>query len=131
MSFQAKLEIDDTSYNLLDCTFEFDQPLDHNGRPSAAPRGGIIVLSLEFEKKTDLLNWAISPTETKSGQIVFMKRDAMASLMTLKFSNAYCARLSGFYHAVSNEPFKLKLKISAEKLTIGDATFTNNWPSKA
>ncbi len=131
MSFHAKLEIDDASYTLLDCSFDFDQPLDHNGRPSASPRGGIIVLSLEFEKKTDLLTWAISPTETKSGQVVFMKRDSMASLMTLKFSNAYCARLSGYYHAVSNEPFKLKLKISAEVLTIGDAEYKNNWPSKA
>lgn len=131
MSFKATLEIDDAIYNLLDCTFDFDQPLDHNGRPAAKPKGGIIIVSLEFEKKTDLLNWAISPTETKSGQIRFMKRDAMASLMTLQFTNAYCARLSGYYHANSNEPFKLKLKITAEKLTMGDAEFTNNWPSKA
>ncbi|WP_299248549.1 type VI secretion system tube protein TssD [uncultured Aquimarina sp.] len=130
MSFQAKLEIDDAIHNLLDCSFDFDQPLDHNGRPAAAPRGGIIVLTIEFEKKTDLIHWAISPTETKNGQITFMKRDAMASLMTLKFSNAYCARLSGYYNAISNDPFKLKLKISAEKLTIGDVEHINNWPSK-
>jgi len=131
MSFQAKLEIDDTVHTLLDCSFDFEQPLDHNGRPAAAPRGGIIVVTIEFVKKTDLLYWAISPTETKNGTITFMKQDAMASLMVLKFKNAYCARLSGHYHSVSNEPFKLKLKISAEVLAIGDAEHTNNWPSKS
>ena len=130
MSFQAKLEIDNHSYNLLDCTFDFDQELDFNGRPAASPKGGIIIVSLEFDKKTDLLHWAVSPTETKSGQIVFMKHDAMSSLMTLKFTNAYCARLSGYYNSISTDPFKLKLKISTEVLTIGDVEHKNNWPSK-
>lgn len=131
MSFKAKLEIDHTTYNLLDCTFDFEQQLDHNGRPCAAPRGGVIVLSVEFKKDTDLLHWMISPTQTKTGRIVFLKRDAMAALMTLEFTNAFCARLSGFYHAVSNEPLKLKLKISAETLTFGDVEHKNNWPSKS
>lgn len=131
MSFQAKLEIDGKTYNVLDCSFEIDQALDYNGRPSGTPRGGVLVLSVEFTKDTDLIDWAVSATQTKSGKVSFLRGDAMSTLINIQFSDAYCARLSGYFNANSNDPLKIKFKITAETLKIGDSEHKNNWPSKA
>lgn len=80
MSFLSKLNIDGNEMNVLECSFEFTQGADYNGRPAENPRGGQIKLLIESTSKTDFMDWAISPEMMKNGDVTFYKRENMASL---------------------------------------------------
>jgi len=130
MSFLSQLTIDDDIMNVLKCSFAFEQGADFTGRPSQKPRGGQVTIELESTNKTDFLEWMISSKMTKNGEIVFYKRDNMSSLKTLKFSDAYCLSYHEDFDAISDEPLKTRIVISAKELKVKDTTFKNNWPAK-
>jgi len=130
MSFLSKLTIDDETMNVLKCSFSFEQGSDITGRPSQRPRGGQISVLIESTNKTDFLDWMISPNMVKDGEIIFYKRDNLSSLKTIIFKEAYCLNYEEDFDAVSDQPLKTKIVISAKELKVKDTTFKNNWPDK-
>ncbi|MFD0862843.1 type VI secretion system tube protein TssD [Sungkyunkwania multivorans] len=130
MSFLAKLSIDGEELNILDCSFTFQQDVDYTNRPSAKPRGGQISVLIESNAKTDLLDWMISPTQTKSGEIVFYRRDNMSSLKKLEFADAYCVEYTERFNSVDSSPLQIHMVLSAKEIKVKGTTFVNNWPSK-
>lgn len=129
MSFLSKLNIEGDELNVLDCSFEFSQGADYNGRPAENPRGGQIKLLVESTSKTDFMDWAISPEMVKNGIITFYKRENMASLKKIEFKNAYCLHYREHFNAIDSQPMQTQLIISAKEITIKGTTFTNNWPT--
>lgn len=130
MSFLAKLNIDDDEMNILECSFNFNQGADSSGRPSQKPRGGQIKILIESTNKTDFLEWMVSNHMTKNGSIIFYKRDNMSSLKTIEFKEAYCLDYTEDFDAISAEPLKTRVLISAKEITVKGTTFSNNWPAK-
>lgn len=130
MSFLSQLTIDDDTMNVLRCSFAFEQGVDNTGRPSQKPRGGQIMILIESTNKTDFLEWMISPSMTKDGEVIFYKRDNMSSLKTVSFKEAYCTSYHEDFDAVSNEPLQTRIVVSAKELTVKDTTFVNNWPDR-
>lgn len=130
MSFLSTLILDDEELNLLDCSFTFTQGTDYTGRPSEKPRGGQLRLLIEGTAKTDFLEWMISSSLTKKGSITFYRRDTMASLKKVEFSEAHCIEYTESFNATDNEPLKIYLVLSAKEIKVKGTTFKNNWPSK-
>jgi len=130
MSFLSKLTIDGETMNVLKCSFSFEQGADITGRPSQRPRGGQISVLIESTNKTDFLDWMISPNMIKDGEIIFYKRDNLSSLKTVVFKEAYCLNYHEDFDAVSDQPLKTRITISAKELKVKDTTFKNNWPDK-
>ena len=131
MSFLSQLTIGDDTMNVLRCSFTFEQGSDTTGRPSQKPKGGQLTVLIESTNKTDFLEWMISPNMIKDGEVIFYKRDNMSSLKTIKFKDAYCLFYQEDFDAVSNEPLKTRIVISAKEIKVKDTTFTNNWPDRA
>ncbi len=131
MSFLSKLKIEGDEMNVLDCSFEFTQESDYNGRPSENPRGGKISILIESTSKTDFLDWMISPNMTKSGMITFFKRENMGSLKKVEFTNAYCLYYKEHFNAVGSDPLKTTLVISANEISVKGTKFKNKWPTSA
>ncbi len=127
MSFLAKLIVDGQEYNVLHCTYNFEQPMDDTGKPSGKPRGGQITVTLESQGKYGLLHWMASPEQTKDGTITFYKRDAMSRLQEVIFKKAYCVSLVENFDANSATPMQKRIVISARTITIGDMDFENKW----
>ncbi|QLG46856.1 type VI secretion system tube protein TssD [Costertonia aggregata] len=127
MSFLAKLYVDGVEYNVLHCTYNFEQPIDHTGKPSGKPIGGQITVTLESQGKYDLHHWMAAPEQAKDGTIIFYKRDAMAKLQEVVFKKAYCVSLEEEFDAVDDIPMQKRIIISAQSIQIGDMTFENNW----
>ena len=127
MSFLAKLTVDGQVYNVLSCTYNFEQPIDGTGKPSGKPRGGQIMVTVESQGKYDLFHWMKEPEQTKDGTIVFFKRDAMSILQEVKFSKGFCIKLTENFDAVSSRPMQKRIVISAKTITIGDMNFENQW----
>ncbi len=127
MSFLAKLTIDGNEYNVLHCTYNFEQPMDATGKPSGKPLGGQIMITIESQGKFDLFHWMASPDQTKDGSLVFYKRDAMSQLQKVDFTKAFCVSLEEEFDAVDDIPMQKRIVISAQTIQIGDMTFENTW----
>lgn len=129
MSFLAKLTIEEEEMNVLECSFEFTQKVDYNGRPTELPRAGLINILLESTNNTNLLAWMVLPHTYKDGEIVFFKRDIMSSNKTLKFFDAFCVSYQENFNAEDALPMKTKICISARALEINDVSYENSWES--
>lgn len=127
MSFLAKLVVDGKEYNILRCTYDFDQPMDSTGKPIGKPQGGQIMATVEADGSYDLLHWMASPDQVKDGSVVYYKRDAMSRLQQVLFTKAFCVKLTTHFEASGPSPLQIRLIISARTLQIGDMKFENLW----
>lgn len=128
MSFIAKLNLDGKDMNVLHCGFRFSQGTDATGKPVAIPRGGAIQLTVESDANTDLFDWMVNATQTKSGSITFFKRDNMSKLKKLEFVDAHCIDYYETFDHVGTSPMQVQLRISAREIKLNSSEFKNNWP---
>jgi type VI protein secretion system component Hcp len=131
MSFKSVLQIDGEEVNVLNCHYSFTQSIDHNGKPAARPIGGLVTVTLESDGSTDLFEWMISNTKTKSGKIIFYRRDALSKMKELAFEDAYCIEYHESFTSRGELPMEIQLTLSARQLKLGGATFDNPWPTTA
>ncbi len=127
MSFLAKFFIDSKPYNVLECNYSLDQPIDESNKPIGRPRGGLISMVIESEDDTELFHWMQEPEHTKDGTVTFYKRDTMAVQKILKFTNAYCVKYDEHFIAEGKAPMTITITISAQTLKLGDVPFQNLW----
>jgi hypothetical protein len=130
MSFIAKLHLEGEAVNVLHCGFRLTQMTDATGKPTAIPQGGSIHLQLESTGGTDLFDWMIHPTQTKSGDITFYRRDTMSKLKTLSFTDAHCVDYYETFDHVGDNPLQIQLTLSAREIKLNDSEFKNNWPDQ-
>ncbi|SFW30493.1 hypothetical protein SAMN02927921_01026 [Sinomicrobium oceani] len=128
MSFLAKFEIDDTSYNILEYDIRVEKGTDHNGKPSTNAKGGEIRLVLETDMKDNFSDWAISSTQTKDGSLTFYKRDGMSRMRTTSFKKGYCIKYHEKFRAIGDEPMTTEIVISAKEINIGNTAYHKKWP---
>ena len=126
MSFLARLTfIDDGQseehfYNVLECSFEFNVATDRRGKRIENLRGGQISLLLESSQKEDFLQWMIDSDENRNGEIIFYKRDMMATAKKIFFGCADCIHYSEEFHAEGKIPMKTRIVIAPFVVSIGD-----------
>jgi len=130
MSFLAKLNIDDASVTLLDCSFNINQGADYSGKPSRRSQGGQITINIEGSKKIDFLEWIVSEKTIKEGEIIFYKRDSLSTLKKIKFKDAYCLNYKETFDADNGQPLKIIVVLSAKSIGVDDAKYDNLWFSK-
>lgn len=129
MSFLAKLELDGETYNVLDFRMGFSQSVDSSGKPSSDPQGGNFSLVVESTNSTNFFKWMIANADTKSGTIIFYRRDAISKMRELKFEKAYCIGYNEIFHAENTLPMRVELSISASKLSMNGVNYERNWTS--
>jgi len=122
MAHTAELKIENKTYNIIECEYELEQPIQDNGQPAGQPGGGIIEFTLLTPTDEDpfLYAWMRSSTEKKDGQVVFSITNVgkMAD-KTIKFEKAYCIKLSEHFNKHDDESQMLtKITISADTITL-------------
>jgi hypothetical protein len=128
MSFRAILKVDGEDSKVLHCSYAFSQVTDATGKPTAIPQGGMITLKLESNGQTNFYDWMISPTQVKSGDITFYRRDEMSKLKTLEFTDAHCVGYQETFDHLGEHPMQIEIKLSSRELKLNDSSFRNNWP---
>lgn len=123
MSFLAKLHIDEQDYNVLEFSFGLQQKTFDHGRPSSMPAIEVITIIIESTNGTGFYDWSISPFEQKEGEIIFYKRDAMASSRILKFTGAFCTGYKENFNNNSKTPMLMHLAITVDKLEFDNTTY--------
>jgi hypothetical protein len=126
MSFKATLFIEDQQIKVLKCHYAFSQHIDEKGKPAARPRGGRITVLLEATGDNFLVDWVTSETQVKNGCVVFYKRDSMATLKRVEFSDAYCVEFAEDFDSNGPQPLQIELTLSAKELSFGGSSGHKN-----
>ena len=134
MAIQGNLKIGGRSYNVVECTYEFNQSIDETGKPVSRPKGGTITFVMPSTSDDDLFfyKWMFNKTEVKNGKfkfVVFTNQNNL-SYKSVSFENAYCISLSDYFNDNDSKLMYTTVTISAEKIMIGSgavAEFTNEW----
>jgi hypothetical protein len=122
MAHQAQLKLNNKEYNIIECEYEFIQPVKENGQPAGRPSGGLIHLTLVAPDDNDMFlhDWMQSATEHKDGRVIFSVIDtAKPSTKTLHFKRAYCVRLYEYFNGHNNTQMLTKITISATEISFG------------
>jgi ABC-type uncharacterized transport system ATPase subunit len=130
MTIKTELIINNKQYKLIECSFDYHQPTDYSGMPSARVRAGSILAVIDFNGQEDLIAWADGNTTTRSGKIIYYKADGMGIKFTLNFEDAYCSDLYVYQNNFVGSGVLSEIKINARKITIKGHTHTNNWAVK-
>ena len=120
MAHKTTLKIDGSSYNVLECEYEFIQPVKENGQPSARPTGGLISFTIVLPDDKDMCfyEWMLNKTELKDGMFDFeVMNGGKITHKTISFKNAYCIRLYEYFSNADNAQMYMKITISAAEIS--------------
>lgn len=129
MSFNAAVSIDGgAEVRVLHASYALNRDVDSTGRPSSLIRGGTVQIEIESTEDTSLFAWMIDQYSTKNGKITFNKRDSKTKMKELSWENGYIVSFSESIDSVGENPMTIHFVVSAQKITVGDATHENPWP---
>jgi hypothetical protein len=123
MAHQAKLKVERNEYNVIECEYEFVQPIQENGQPAGRPAGGMITLVVISPDNNDMFlhDWMQSSTEHKDGEITFSVVDTgIQTIKNMHFKRAYCIRLYEHFNLHAEVQMYAKITLSAAEISFGD-----------
>lgn len=129
MSIQAKLHLDDKTFNVLECRFSFYRQQGNYGRPSGVPRFRGVNLVLEASRDNVFWEWAISPTEKKQAELHFTPRIEGTKSRKLQLIDAYCVRHRVHFKNSETIPMTETIHLTCggfKDLNMGDE-FSEHW----
>ncbi len=126
MSFLAKLIIDDQEYNVLSFSFGVTQSVAYgSSRPSGMPVINQLNIVIESTSNSGFFAWSIGSYDKKDGEIVFYKRDAMASSRTLEFTGAFCVNYNESFNSNNTNPMVTSLVLATETIALDGSEYVN------
>ncbi|MDR1222189.1 MAG: type VI secretion system needle protein Hcp [Tannerella sp.] len=128
MAFRANLNFEGEDFDVIKCNYAVTRDVDSKGRPASNLYGGKINITVESTSKISLFDKMASQFKPNTGTISFKKDDEDATLKELKWENGYIVNIDEGVQIVGEHPMLITLTISAQKFTIGDAIFEQNWP---
>jgi len=130
MALSAKLSIQgiNETIDVIECDFGFQQEADYSGKPSARPSGGLLNLVIESTQLDSLVNWMISSTEKKDGEISFFRKENESSFKKVSFKEGVCISYHESFNSYNDFPMTTAITISSREVKIGMATaFKQIW----
>lgn len=123
MAADSYLEIENHSYNVLECEYEFTQAVDITGRPSDRPRGSMIHIIIAAPDDSDLMfhEWMRDKNMIKDGHIKLMvNKDQEISFKNIYFRDAYCVKLYEYFNNNNSMQMYMKINIMAGSVIFGN-----------
>jgi hypothetical protein len=123
MAHEAKLKVkgNNAEYDVIECEYEFEQPINDNGQPAGNPSGGEIRFVVQTPIDDDLFfhGWMQSPTEHKNGEFEFTVINlGKHTTRIMRFYHAYCVRLHE-YIKEQDEQMLSEITLNASTITFG------------
>jgi len=132
MSYKATLTMSTgTQYELLSSSYTWWREVDAKGRPTSKLKGGQILLSLASTADTSIQEQMANRGNTGFNCKVdfYDSNDATMIMKTLIISNCYIVNCAEVHSAGGTLPMMIEFTLSAEKMQIGNAIHTNEWPN--
>ncbi len=128
MSFKLKVFIDGEESNVLRYNLNLSQSSDITGRPTQKPVLQKLLLVLESNNKIDLMQWMISPNQTKQIELHIQERQGERTRI-LYFSDVNLVGLETTFSATGNIPMTDNLQITAAGLNTNNSAveYSASW----
>ncbi len=130
MALSAKLTIHgiNETLDVIECDFGFQQETDYSGKPSVRPSGGMINIVFESISSDALVNWMISSTEKKEGEIAFYRKENESAFKKVSFKEGICVSYHEYFNNQDDTPMTIAITISSREIKVGMATpFKQIW----
>jgi len=124
MSFQATLQIEDKTFNIISFKYASGRDHDRTGRVSSEMLGIRIDLLLEAKPETVLLHmWANTNYDVKSGTITFKQRNSDQKQAEFKFEEGYIVDIMLDFSNIGEAPLTERVVIYANKMEYSSQGF--------
>ncbi len=131
MSFRASLSMGGVEMDVLYCEFTLSRDTDKKGKPTSGVYGGRVTLEVESTANTSIIESMVnSQFKPFEGTVTFKKTDEDAKMKELSFKNAYLVYYHERLNVEGESPMYIRFTLSAEELTMGNATHDNRWPGR-
>jgi hypothetical protein len=128
MSFRANLDFEGKTFDVIKCHYTIEREVDSKGRPSSNLYGGKVYITVESTTDVSLIEKMSTQFKPNAGTITFKKGDEDAKMKELKWENGYIVGYHEGIEIIGEIPMSTEFVISAQKITIGEAIFEQNWP---
>ena len=130
MSFAAELLVQGESFSVRRFSWGVSQNTDALNRPDALVQGGQLHIELDSQPSDTLHFWALDNTKRLGGKLQVFEADSRSVRKTIEFVDAYCVGLSKHFDGTGSvNGMIMTLALSADKLTCGEMTIHNEWPT--
>ncbi|MFL1895026.1 type VI secretion system tube protein TssD [Aquimarina sp. 2-A2] len=129
-SFRAALELGGKEFDVLATEYAFSRDTDKKGKISSNVYGGRINITIESTSDTSVIEAMLnSQFKSVEGKIIFKKSEEDAKMKEVEFRNGYIVYYKENLNVNGDIPMTINFTISAEEMTIGNATIDNRWPA--
>jgi len=127
MAYKATLSVNGTDYDVVNCSYSFNQTIGDDGRPTSDVTGGQISVAVMSSGDTSLVEWMTDPSKVYDGKVSFFQFDNSDQVLKeLNFTKGFCV---GYAEAFSNSGSMIQsLYITAGTVSMGNAEHDNQWP---
>ena len=128
-SFRASLELGGKEFDVLSSDYAFSRDTDKKGKIASNVYGGRISISIESTADTTVIEAMLnSQFKAIEGKIVYKKSEEDAKMKEIEFKNAYVVYYKETLAVNGDVPMVINFTISAEEMSIGNASIDNRWP---
>ncbi len=127
-TISGTLTIAGKAYNVVKYSFGLYRNVDGQGRPSSAPSGGQLRLTIQADSTTSLWEMSNDQYRKVSGTLTMKQDGTGRTVRKVDLEDAYVVEYSEYFDAALEHPLVLEVVFSARKLRLGEATFQNEWP---
>lgn len=130
MSFRASVSMNGKDMDVLFATFELSRETDPKGKPSSGVYGGRITMEVESTEDTSIVEAMVnSQFKPFDGVVTYKKTDEDATMKELSWKQGYLVFYKEEISVKGDDPMNIRFTISAEEITMGNATHINRWPA--
>ena len=128
-SFRASLELGGKVFDVLATEYVFSRDTDKKGKISSNVYGGRVNLTIESTADTSIIEAMLnSQFKAIEATITFKKSEEDAKMKELTVKNAYIVYYKESLEVNGDVPMTINFTLSAEEMSIGNATIDNRWP---
>lgn len=114
------------SYELDNCSYNFHQSTDNDGKPQTEVRGGAIHVTYGGLPQNDMIEWMLGSRKFQNGAIVICN-DNDEPLEKVLFEQATCIGMEISYSQQGTSYITTKFTLQARKMQVGNTPLENRW----
>ncbi len=128
MGIITKLQIEDTSLNILWFRFSFNQSANTNGYPSSKPTGGLWDITFETQKNDLFFNKLVNNEMINYLKIVITPAKLDTKSKTIELRDVHVIEHRNNFNGINSDPMKTYVKLSpASMVKNGEPVFVKYW----
>ncbi len=118
-----------TSYELVDFTYDIFQAIDFKGKPQSNMFLGSIRAIYPGLPTSELLEYMVNPNRQKDGEVKVIDNEGR-TIQNISFAKGMCVKLDFSYDQAGSGYVSTSFVLVAKEITIDGQTVSNKWVNK-